>query len=147
MMNFVIGKLDKRDMELFLARANQLMLVFFEKFIYILSIHFHRQSKENQPIPTKAPAICKFCPDDAPTSSVTAADIAYWRSKPEELVGKCFITTEEIMRRTFLIQDYYVKRVGPRYDVVFEDTGLELVDVLDIDDVLTMVEDADLILT
>ena len=27
------------------------------------------------------------------------------------------------MRRTFLVQDYYAKRAGPRYDVVFEDTG------------------------
>ena len=146
MMNFVIGNLDRRDMELFLARSNQLMLVFLFMKNYIL-IHFHRQSKETQPIPTKAPAICKFCPDDAPISSVTDADVAYWRSKPEELVGKCFTTTEEIMRRTFLIQDYYVKRAGPRYDVVFEDTGLEVVDVLDTNEVLSMVKEADLILT
>lgn len=51
------------------------------------------------------------------------------------------------MRRTFLIQDYYVKRAGPRYDVVFEDTGLEVVDVLDTNEVLSMVKEADLILT
>ena len=80
------------------------------------------------------------------TSVVTPEDIAHWQSKPDEIVGKCFVTTEEIMRRTFLIQDYYVKRSGPRYDVVFEDTGLDVVETWDTETLLTMVEDAELIL-
>lgn len=52
------------------------------------------------------------------------------------------------MRRRFLVQDYYVKRVGARYDVVFEDTGFgpDAVDIFDVDSLLTMVEKARLIM-
>jgi hypothetical protein len=52
------------------------------------------------------------------------------------------------MKRTFLVQDYYVKRVGPRFDVVFEDTGLgpEDVNILDINALLTIVENTELII-
>ena len=47
------------------------------------------------------------------------------------------------MRRTFLVQDYYVKCSGQaRYEVVFEDTGLEVVSFLDRKAVLTMVKEA-----
>src|ERR1700688_4376897 len=104
--------------------------------IYML-IHFHRSESTgnlNQPIPIFAPAVCKIRPDNPVTRSVTARDVARWQSKPEELIGKSFTTTEEIMRRTFLVQDYYIKRHGgARYDVVFEDTGFEIVSILDPD--------------
>ena len=79
------------------------------------------------------------------TLSVTATDIARWQANPEELVGKCFITTEDIMRRTFLIQDYYLKRAGPWFDIIFEDTGPNVVNILDPEEVLEMVEEAELV--
>jgi hypothetical protein len=114
-------------------------------------IHFHRSppnTDQPQAIPTFARAVCKLRPDNAAISSVTPNDIAYWRLNPEELVGKCFVTTEEIMRRTYLIQDYYVKHVGgPRYEVVFEDTGLDDVDTLEVDELLDMIEDSQLFVT
>jgi len=46
------------------------------------------------------------------------------------------------MKRTLLVQDYYLKRAGPRFDVVFEDIGLdsEAVNILDTDALLTIVE-------
>jgi hypothetical protein len=50
------------------------------------------------------------------------------------------------MRQSFLVQDYYLKRVGPRYDVVFEDTGFDDVQVIDPPTLLAMVGDAELIL-
>jgi hypothetical protein len=49
------------------------------------------------------------------------------------------------MKRTLLVQDYYIKRAGPRFDVVFEDTGLDAVNILDTDALLTIVENAQLI--
>jgi hypothetical protein len=52
------------------------------------------------------------------------------------------------MRRTFLVQDYYVKRVGgPHFDVVFEDTGFgpDAVETFDANTLLTVVENAELI--
>ena len=109
---------------------------------------FNRSSKNSNPsdIPTFAPAACKIRPDNPTTLTVTDKDMARWQSKPDELVGKGFITSGNIMRRTFFIQDYYVKlRGGPQYDVVFEDTGLDDLNVLDPETVLTMVKDAKLI--
>lgn len=118
-------------------------------FTQIHFFHIDRSSKPNQSIPTFAPAAsaCKLGPDNAVTRSITLKDLARWQSKPEELVGKCFVTTEEIMRRTFLVQDYYVKRAGPRYDVIFEDTGLgpENVNTFDTNDLLAIVGNAKLI--
>jgi len=114
--------------------------------VYIL-IHFHRLSGNHQPIPTSAPPVCRFRPDNATTVSVTDGDIRHWQLHPQELVGKCFTTTENIMRRTFLVQDYYVKCTGQaRYEVVFEDTGLGVLNLLDPKSVLTMVGDANLVL-
>lgn len=109
---------------------------------------FHRTSRDlNQQndIPNFAPAICKLKPDNTTTSFVTSRDIARWQSDPNGLVGKVFITNEKIMRRTFSIQDYYIKRTGPCYDVVFEDTGFDEVQVLEPQSVLTMVKNAKLI--
>ena len=79
------------------------------------------------------------------TSPVTTRDIVHWGLSPRELVGKCFITTEKIMRRIFLVQDYYIKRDGPRYDVVYEDMGLGVLHILDPKSVLSMVKDAELL--
>jgi hypothetical protein len=59
---------------------------------------------------------------------------------------KCFVITEEIMRRTFLIQDLYVKCVAPQLDVIFEDIGLGVVSTIDTDTVLAMIKDTALIL-
>jgi hypothetical protein len=99
----------------------------------------------NRSIPTFAPAICQLKPRNAATFPVSPEDVARWRLIPEELVGKCFVTTEEIMRRTFLVQDYYVKRNGPHYEVVFEDTGLDVVQTLHTNTLLAMVMDAELV--
>ncbi len=131
-------------MEWVIARGTQLMQVFETVHKNVDTYTFHR-SLTDQPIPTFAPATCKLRPDNPMTSSVTARDIARWRANPEQLVGKCFITTENIMRRTFLIQDYYRKRAGPRFDVIFEDTGTNVVDILDPEEVLEMVEEAELV--
>jgi hypothetical protein len=111
--------------------------------IYIL-LHLHRLLEgPNQPIPTFAPAVCKLRPENAVSLSVTDRDIDHWQLNPRELVGKCFTTTEDIMRQTFLVQDYYVKCTGRAlYEVVFEDTGLEVLSVLDCESMLTMVKDA-----
>jgi hypothetical protein len=49
------------------------------------------------------------------------------------------------MRRTFLVEDYYVKRSEPCYDVVFEDTGPDDLNILDPRSVLSMVKDAELV--
>lgn len=53
------------------------------------------------------------------------------------------------MRRRFLVQDYYVKRDGPWYEVVFEDTGLgpEDVNTFDTSALLTIIENTELIIT
>jgi hypothetical protein len=46
------------------------------------------------------------------------------------------------MRRTFLVQDYYVKSTGKaQYEVVFEDTGFENLSLLDGKSMLSMVRD------
>ena len=46
------------------------------------------------------------------------------------------------MRRTFLVQDYYVKCTGwAQYEVVYEDTGLDNLIILDRNDMLGMVKD------
>lgn len=77
--------------------------------------------------------------------SVTDRDIDRWRANPQELVGKCFTTTENIMRRTFLVQDYYVKCSGQaQYEVVFEDTGFGVLSLLDLKTMLIMVKDANI---
>ena len=52
------------------------------------------------------------------------------------------------MKRTFLVQDYYVKqRAGPQYDVIFEDTGLspDSVNIFDPDALLAIIENAELV--
>jgi len=54
------------------------------------------------------------------------------------------------MKRTLLVQDYYVKCAGARFDVIFEDTGLttltEAVNILDTDALLTLIDNAELIM-
>lgn len=50
------------------------------------------------------------------------------------------------MRRTFLVQDYYIKCNGRvQYEVIFEDTGLEVLSILDRNDMLAMVKDTQII--
>jgi hypothetical protein len=81
-------------------------------------------------------------PENPVLLSVTDKDINRWQANPRELVGKCFTTTEEIMRRTFLVQDYYVKCTGrAQFEVVFEDTGLGDLSILDRNDMFVMVKD------
>lgn len=49
------------------------------------------------------------------------------------------------MRRTFLVQDYYVKCSGQaQYEVVFEDTGFGVLSLLDPKTMLIMVKDANI---
>lgn len=124
-------------------------VIFFIHETFIILTHFYSSSNPNQPIPIFTPAVCTLRPDNVTTLRVTARDIARWRSNPEDLVGKCFVTRDEIMKRTLLVQDYYVKRAGARFDIIFEDTGLttltETVNILDTDALLTLIENAELI--
>jgi hypothetical protein len=122
---------------------------FFIHETFIILTHFYSSSNPNQPIPIFTPAVCTLRPDNATTLRVTTGDIARWRSNPEDLVGKCFVTRDEIMKRTLLVQDYYVKRAGAQFDIIFEDTGLtsltEAMNILDIDALLTLIKNAELI--
>ena len=94
-------------------------------------------------IPIRAPAICKLVPDNAVPYNVTTRDIDCWRVNPEELVGKCFTTSEEIMRQTFLVKDFYIKRSGEaQFEVLFEDSGLDVLNVIDYNSMMNMVKDA-----
>jgi hypothetical protein len=78
-----------------------------------------------------APAIVKFAPPAPTTRRITDQDFANWTSWPDQLVGKCFISTE-MVRRVFVIDDFSVKkRKGPQYDVLYEDLGLDEVLTLD----------------
>jgi hypothetical protein len=71
----------------------------------------------------------------------TAKDIAHLRINPKALVGNCFTTTEDFMHRTFLVQDYYVKCNGQAlYEVIYEDTGVEVLTTIDRYDMLAMVK-------
>jgi len=49
------------------------------------------------------------------------------------------------MRKTFLIKDYYQKRTGHQYDVVFEDTGPDTLNILEPTTVFALVKDAELV--
>jgi len=90
--------------------------------------HFSDRPSE---IPTTAPAIVKFTPSDPTSRPITHQEIAHWTSRPDQLVGKCFISND-VIRRTFYIDDYSVKqRKGPQYDVLYEDLGLDEVQTLD----------------
>jgi hypothetical protein len=72
-----------------------------------------------------APAIVKFTPAVPTTHRISDQDIVNWTSSPNQLVGKCFISTE-MVRRVFLIDDFSIKqRKAPQYDVIYEDLGLD----------------------
>ena len=77
-----------------------------------------------------APAIVKFAPPAPTTHPITDQDFANWTSWLDQLVGKCFISTE-MVRRLFLIDDFSVKKRNPQYDVLYEDLGLDEVLTLD----------------
>lgn len=97
------------------------------------------------PPPAITPAIIKLTPEPKITHLVAEQDVASWRSDPNELVGKGFISAESV-RRVFVVMDFAVKRVkGPQYDVVYEDSGLDDVLVVDPDTLLEMVTGAELI--
>ena len=86
-------------------------------------------------------AIVKFTPPNLTTCRISDQDIANWTSSPDQLVGKCFVSTE-MVRRIFYIDDYSVKkRKGPQYDVLYEDMGLDNVQTLDLETLLEMLTD------
>lgn len=116
--------------------------ILFEKYYILIGLHRLLQSTEI-PIPSRAPAICKLVPDNAVPYNVTERDIGRWRVNPRELVGKCFTTSEEIMCQTFLVKDFYVKCSGEaQFEVVFEDSGLDVLNVIDHNSMMNMVKDA-----
>ena len=87
-----------------------------------------------------APAIVKFIPPNPTTIPILSQDLSNWSNLPEQLVGKCFITTEKV-RRVFYIDDFSVKkRKGPQYDVLYEDSGLDEVHTFDPSTLLSMLE-------
>jgi hypothetical protein len=98
------------------------------------NIHSGRSSE----IPTFAPPIVKLTPQNPIIRPVLPQDIELWTSQPNELVGKGFISTE-MLRRVFVVDDYYVKKTGPQYDVLYEDTGLDKVLAIDPETLLKMV--------
>jgi len=87
----------------------------------------------------------KFTPEVKDTRPISPEDIERWRSRPDELVGNCFISTE-MVRRVFVVDDYSVKRrKGAQYDVLYEDLGLDEVQTLDPETLLEMVAEAELV--
>ena len=92
-------------------------------------------------IPTTAPAIVKFTSSHTTTRSITNQDIAHWTSRPDQLAGLCFISTD-VVRRIFYIDDYSVRqRKGPQYEVLYEDLGLDKVQTLDPATLLAMLSE------
>ena len=78
-----------------------------------------------------APAVVKFTPPVLDTRPISGKDLAVWNFSPEQLIGKCFISTE-MVRRIFYIDDFSIKRrKGAQYDVLYEDLGLDKVQTLD----------------
>ena len=76
-----------------------------------------------------APAIVKFTPPDPTTRPITDQDFADWRSHPEQLVDKCFIS-KDMVGRIFYIDDYSVgRRKVAQYEVLYEDLGLDELEV------------------
>jgi len=106
-----------------------------------------REYYTSQPFktPTIAPTIVKLTLGARDSRPISPEDIEKWRTRPEELVGNCFISTD-LIRRIFVIDDYSVKcRKGPQYEVVLEDLGLDEVQTLDPETLLEMVAEAKLV--
>jgi len=106
----------------------------------LLKQHITGQVSE---IPTMARAIVKFTPPIPTTRRIKPQDLAIWGNSPEQLVGKCFISTE-MVRRIFYIDDFSIKRrKGAQYDVLYEDLGLDEVQTLDPSTLLGMLSNND----
>jgi hypothetical protein len=90
-------------------------------------------------------AIVQLTPPSKTTRLVEERDITTWLSCPEKLVGKGFIS-DDFISRVFVVMDYAVKHVkGAQYDVVYEDSGMDEVDVIDPDTLMEMITGAELI--
>jgi hypothetical protein len=101
----------------------------------------------SSPPPTITRAVVELTPRSKTTRFVEEHDITAWRSHPDQLVGKGFISGE-MVSRVFVVMDYAVKYVrGAQYDVVYEDSGMYQVHVIDPDTLLEMVAEAELIMT
>ena len=99
----------------------------------------------SSPPSTITRATVELTPRSKTTRAVKEGDITAWRSYPDQLVGKGFIFGE-MVSRVFVVMDYAVKRVkGAQYDVVYEDSGMDEVHVVDPDTLLEMVTGAELI--
>lgn len=92
------------------------------------------------------PRLVKLIPDDPTTRPVVTEDIEKWRSSPEDLIGKAFISHDGTQSlRVFLVLDYVEKkRGGCCYEVQYEETGPDIF-TFDVDDVLQSVAEADLV--
>ena len=89
-----------------------------------------------------APRVAKFTSSDPTTRSITDQDIANWKSSPDQLLGKCFISADGV-RRTFYIDDFSIKRrKGAQFEVLYEDLGLDEVQTLDPDTLFEMLSEA-----
>ncbi|KAF8953990.1 hypothetical protein BDZ97DRAFT_1929112 [Flammula alnicola] len=106
----------------------------------------NHNTTQHSPPPTITPAVVRLTPDSRVTRPVEEKDLASWRSDPGHLVGKGFISAE-MVHRVFIVMDYAVKQVkGAQYDVVYEDSGLYDVTVVDPDTLLSMLTGAELII-
>jgi hypothetical protein len=88
----------------------------------------------------------KLIPDDPTTRPVVTEDIEKWRSNPEELIGKAFISHDEASSlRVFLVLDYVEKkRGGCCFEVQYEGTGQDIF-TFGVEDTLQFVGEADLV--
>jgi hypothetical protein len=89
----------------------------------------------------------KLIPDDPITRPVATEDIEEWRSNPEELIGKAFISHDEATSLgVFLVSDYVEKkRGGCCYEVQYETTGPDIF-TYGVQGVLESVTEADLVI-
>ena len=99
------------------------------RFVHYLysQLHLPREYSTRQPseIPTTAPSVVKFTPPVLDTRPISGEDLVAWNFSPEQLIGKCFISTE-MVRRIFYIDNFSIRRrKGAQYDVLYEDLGLD----------------------
>ena len=76
--------------------VNQVVL----SIIYTRNHFPRREYSTRQPseILTMAPAVVKFTPPVLDTRPISGEDLAAWNFSPEQLIGKCFISTEMVRR-------------------------------------------------
>jgi hypothetical protein len=100
----------------------------------------------SSPPPNMTNAIVQLTPPLKAKRPVEESDITTWRSCPKTLVGKGFIS-DEVVSRVFVVMDYaeiYIK--GAQYDVVYEDSDMDEVHVIDPGTLIETVTGAELIM-